>query len=116
MKIKFNEKEMELHYSYEVSMLYEEMMQKSIDYMKLTSKDYEILFYAVFLTTLRYNKYGKLVSFIDFKNWIDDNGGTKLFVDFIKWYVDQVKAEFELIKNDLENEEQPTDEVPLKNV
>ena len=118
MTVNFNNKKLDLHYSYEVSVIYENMTQHSIDYDKMTSQDYEILFYGVLLSTLRYNKIGKMIiSFVDFKNWVDDNGGTKLFVEFIKWYVDTVKAEFEMLKNEIEEPEEPIDESEqLKNV
>ena len=117
MTVKFNNKKLDLHYSYEVSMIYENITQHSIDYANMTSQDYEILFYGVLLSTLRYNKIGKMISFVDFKNWVDDNGGTKLFVEFIKWYADAVKAEFEMLKNEIEEPEEPIDESEqLKNV
>ena len=118
MTVNFNNKKLDLHYSYEVSVIYENMTQHSIDYDKMTTQDYEILFYGVLLSTLRYNKIGKMIiSFVDFKNWVDDNGGTKLFVEFIKWYVDTVKAEFEMLKNEIEELEEPIDESEqLKNV
>ena len=117
MTVKFNNKKLDLHYSYEVSMIYENIAQHSIDYSNMTSQDYEILFYAVLLATLRYNKFGNMISFVDFKNWVDDNGGTKLFVKFIKWYADQVRAEFEMIENEIEEPEEPIDESEqLKNV
>lgn len=117
MTINFNNKKLDLHYSYEVSMIYENITQHSIDYANMTSQDYEILFYGVLLSTLRYNKIGELFRFVDFKNWVDDNGGTKLFVEFIKWYADTVKAEFEMLKNEIEEPEEPIDESEqLKNV
>lgn len=117
MTVNFNNKKLDLHYSYEVSMIYENIKQHSIDYANMTSQDYEILFYGVLLSTLRYNKIGKMISFVDFKNWVDDNGGTKLFVEFIKWYADTIKAEFELLKNEIEEPEEPIDEnEQLKNV
>ena len=117
MTVNFNNKKLDLHYSYEVSIIYENITQHSIDYANITSHDYEILLYGVLLSTLRYNKIGEMISFVDFKNWVDDNGGTKLFVEFIKWYADTVKAEFEMLKNEIEELEEPIDESEqLKNV
>ena len=117
MTVKFNNKKLDLHYSYEVSMIYENIKKHSIDYANMTAQDYEILFYGVLLATLRYNKIGKMISFVDFKNWVDDNGGTKLFIEFIKWYADTIKAEFEMLKNENEEPEEPIDESEkLKNV
>ena len=99
MKIEYDGKIYEMHYSFRIGMLYEQIQGKSIDLATFNQFDLIMLFYASFLSTLQYHKVNNIIRFEDFMNWIDDNGGEKLVVEFSNWYVNVIKQQYELIGN-----------------
>ena len=68
MKIKLNEKEYELRYSFRMMMIYEQIAGKTLDWQHLTTQDLVILFYATVIATLQYNKNSTPLKYDDFLN------------------------------------------------
>lgn len=109
MKIDFEGRTYNLHYSFRIGFLYEQIQQKPIDFSNLTQYDLVLLFYCTFLATLQYNKVNNHMTFEDFLNWVDDNGQEKMVVDFTNWYVDTLKQQSKLLAPKEDNETGDTD-------
>lgn len=101
MKIKLNEKEYELRYSFRMMMIYEQIAGKTLDWQHLTTQDLVILFYATVIATLQYNKNSTPLKYDDFLNWIDDNGSDMLLVEFANWYAAAVTHQAELVNPEI---------------
>lgn len=101
MKIKLNEKEYELRYSFRMMMIYEQIAGKTLDWQHLTTQDLVILFYATVIATLQYNKNSTPLKYEDFLNWIDDNGSDMLLVKFANWYAEAVTRQAELVNPEI---------------
>lgn len=97
MKVTLKEKQVELHYSFRMMMMYEQIQGKSLDFQNITLQDLVILFYTAVVSTLQYNKLGIGMQYEDFLNWLDDNGGEQLLVDFSNWYVEQVQLQNNMV-------------------
>ena len=67
MKVKFNEKEYEIKYSFRAYMVYENIMQKSFIPKGLT--EMIVFFYAHLLVAAK----GDLILYEDYLDWLDDN-------------------------------------------
>ena len=67
MKVKFNEKEYELKYSFRAYMIYENIMDKSFSPQGLT--DMIVFFYSSLLAAAK----GDIIKYEDFLDWLDDN-------------------------------------------
>ena len=97
MTIEFEGRSYALHYSFRIGMLYEQIQEKSIDFSHLNQLDLITLFYATFLATLQYHKVNHNVKFEEFMNWIDDNGGEQLILEFTNWYIDSLTYQAKLM-------------------
>ena len=116
MKIKFNNREFNLHYSVREKYMYEEVEQKTFDYADMVFKKNQIeLYYCTVISTITYlnNKnrnnpdwenietnftYEDLVDFVDEQTELG-------LAEFCEWFVNQQIAEAEIIKKKQENEE-----------
>lgn len=99
MKITLNEKELDLHYSYRIHIMFEEVLERPVDFGKMTMSDIEKLFFFTIISTLKYNKIDYDLTFEDFRNWVDDNGNDQLLLDYFNWLVkDVMKVQEDLIK------------------
>lgn len=105
MKFTFKDKEYEFHYSQRIHMMFERIQGYSIDFNNLTNEDHNVLAYVCFLATLQYNKVYEAVDYIDFLNWVDDNGNSKFMLDFSAWFITAMEHEYDLIKSDIKEED-----------
>lgn len=99
MKLKIKDEEIELVYSFRINLYYEEISGKSIDFQNISANDLINLFYATVISSLQKAK-KPTISMLDFMDVVDDNGGEKLIVDFSNWYVEIVKAQYEMLPED----------------
>lgn len=93
MKVSINNKELELRYSMRIYIIYEAMMDKSIepqDFDKTTNVI--TLLYATILATMQYNRESEKLSWDDFMDWVDEQGPQILF-DFATWFSKTVEAQ-----------------------
>lgn len=99
MKIKLNDKELELVYSIRTLYIYEQQMDEPLDYTKL-NKLYVILslFYCNILATLQSRHEPLDLTWDDFIAWLDTNGGYPLVYDYITWFNKQLEIQAKLIK------------------
>ena len=106
MKIKFNDKEIELVYSFRSNIYFEQINNKAIDFSKLNSNDIITLFYCVFISSLQKAKL-PIITMVDFLDVVDDNGGEKCVIEFSNWYVETLNAQFELLESGQNEETEP---------
>lgn len=115
MKIKIFDKELDLHYSFRMLMMYEQIQEKSLDFQKVTLNDLVVLFYTAIISTLQYNKVEGTLKYADYMNWLDDNGGEKTIVEFTNWYVSELAKQNELAPEEKEDKKKSKKSLP-KNV
>jgi len=99
MKLKINGEDLELTYSFRINLYYEEISGKSLDFQNVKSEDLVNLFYATVVSSLQKAK-KPTISFLDFLDCIDDNGGEKMIVEFSNWYVSVVKSQYDILTED----------------
>lgn len=98
MKITYNNEEFELHYSMRIYIIYENMMDKTVqpeDFYSYTS--IVSLFYAAVVATLQYNKKNIQIEYNEFIDWIDENGGVAFVNKFGEWFAKQVNVQMNLV-------------------
>lgn len=98
MKIKINKKSYELHNSFRAGMYFEQIMDRPINFSKLSQLDLFTFFYCVVQATLEYNKADVSMTINEFKDWIDDNGGELVVAEFTTWYIKEMEKEADLAK------------------
>lgn len=98
MKLKFNEDEIELVYSFRSSMYFEQITGRNIDLSNLSQNDLITLFYCVVIASLQKAK-KPIITMLDFLDTIDDNGGEKCILDFGNWFVETMKAQYEVLNS-----------------
>ena len=109
MKITIDGKTFDMHYSFRMHMLYEEVKEQPMqDVKKFMLKDQAILFYNAVQATLKYNHCDYLMDWDDFCNWVDDNGGEYFLGKFSAWYLKAANKQAAKI-NELVKEEQEDD-------
>lgn len=106
MKIKFNDKEIELVYSFRSNVYFEQINGKTIDFSNFSSNDLITLFYCVFIASLQKAKL-PIIKMEDFLDVVDDNGGEKCVIEFSNWYVETLNAQFELLESGQNEEDEP---------
>lgn len=106
MKLKIGNEELELAYSFRSSIYFEQIAGHSIDFTKLNANDLITLFYSVFVASLQKAK-KPIITMVDFLDIIDENGGEKCLVDFSNWYIEIMKAQYELLAEEKEDKETP---------
>jgi hypothetical protein len=96
MTVKIGEREIEMHYSLRMYMLYENIVGESLDYTKLESYTTILnLFYCAVLSSMQYHKMELDLKFDEFIDWIDTEGKTAI-PEFLEWYFGNLKLEQEL--------------------
>ncbi len=89
MTIDFNDKEIELRFTFRADMIYENIMQKS--FKAQTETEWLVYFYSTYLAITDDTDLG----LDDFILKLDEN--PKLLYDFIQWYVDFQSNNMKLI-------------------
>ena len=113
MKLKYQDKEIELLYSFRANIYFEQLQGKNVDFQNFSSNDMIMLFYCIFISTLQKNKM-PIVSFTDFLDIIDDNEGDKCLIDFANWYVNILKNEYVIVSDINGDNKKPEIEDPAK--
>lgn len=107
MKLKYQDKEIELVYSFRSNIYFEQIQGKNIDFTNFTGTDLMTLFYCVFIASLQKVKL-PIIKLQDFMDVIDDNGGDRCLVEFSNWYVSILQAQYEAIGSMDNNKEENT--------
>lgn len=102
MTLKINNEDITLVYSFRSSLYFEQIAGHNLDFNTLTANDLVTLFYSVTIASLQKAK-KPIITMIDFLDVIDDNGGEKCLTDFTTWYVDVLKAQYEVLAQEEDN-------------
>jgi hypothetical protein len=117
MKLNINNKEIELVYSFRSAIYFEQIVGHDVNVNNFSQNDMLTLFYAVVIASLQKAK-EPIISFIDFMDVVDDNGGNKCLIDFSNWYVGVARAEYEALQDmapEEEEKEKPKKSTKKKN-
>lgn len=98
MTLKYQDKEIELKYSFRASVYFEQISSKNIDFKDFNQNDLVTLFYCVFISSLQKEKL-PICSMLDFLDVLDENGGEKCLYDFSNWYVSTLAAQYEFLES-----------------
>lgn len=110
MRLKVGEEEVELIYSFRSSVYFEQITGHNIDLAKLSQNDLVTLFYCIFIASLQKAK-KPIVTMLDFLDIIDDNGGDKAILEFSNWFIDVMKAQYEVLNS---TEDDKKKKIPAK--
>lgn len=111
IELLIDDKQIELHYSFRIYIMYETITGKNLDFNNLKTSDLFILFYSTVLATLQYNKIEHALKYDDFMNTLDDNGGEYVLTKFATWFIQKMQQQAELLQqndNDVVIEEKKT--------
>ena len=106
MKIKINNEEIELVYSFRSAVYFEQIAGHNLDFTKMSQNDLIILFYCVVIASLQKAK-KPVITMLDFMDAIDENYGEKCIIDFSNWYVQTITAQYEVL-NSMDDEKKQT--------
>lgn len=100
MLFKLNDnKEVELKYSFRSSIYFEQITGHNLDLANMSQNDLISLFYCVVIASLQKAK-EPIITMLDFLDAIDDfNNGEKCIIDFGNWFVDVMKAQYEVLNS-----------------
>lgn len=98
MTLKINDENIELAYSFRSGVYFEQIAKKSLDLSNLSTDDFVTLFYCVVIASLQKAK-KPIITMLDFLDVVDDNGGEKCLVEFSNWYIEQMKAQYEVLSD-----------------
>ena len=98
MKIKINNEEIELVYSFRSSVYFESIAGHNLDFTKMSQNDLITLFYCVVIASLQKAK-KPVITMLDFMDAIDENDGEKCIIDFSNWYVQTITAQYEVLNS-----------------
>ncbi len=100
MKVKIGEREIEMHYSLRMYMLYENRLGESVDFTKLNNYTYTLnLFYCAVLSSMQYHKMELDLEFDEFMDWTDTKEGMSTIPEFLAWYFTNLKLQEEILGN-----------------
>lgn len=106
MKLKINNEEIELVYSFRSAVYFEQIAGHNLDFTKMSQNDLITLFYCVVIASLQKAK-KPVITMLDFMDAIDENDGEKCIVDFSNWYVQTITAQYEVL-NSMDDEKKQT--------
>lgn len=106
MKLKYNDKVIELVYSFRANVYFEQIQNKNIDFANLSTNDLVILFYCFFLASLQKAK-EPTVDMLTFLDIVDDNGGEKCISEFGAWLINVMQAQYEVIGSMEDTDKKP---------
>lgn len=97
MKVKIGEREIEMHYSLRMYMLYENIVDKSFNLADLNNyTNILTLFYCAVLSSMQYHKMELDLKSDEFIDWLDTKGSIVLS-EFSTWYFENLKLQDELV-------------------
>lgn len=98
MKLKINNEEIELVYSFRSAVYFEQIAGHNLDFTKMSQNDLITLFYCVVIASLQKAK-KPVITMLDFMDAIDENDGEKCIIDFSNWYVQTITAQYEVLNS-----------------
>lgn len=91
MKINIKGKELELHYSMRIHILYENIMNQSLSAVQGNTTSLVILMYCAIMASIQKAKLNLTVNYDEFMDWLDEQN-PEIFGEFSKWFAESVEA------------------------
>lgn len=105
MKIKIKNKEIELHYSMRMYILYENITGKSLSFENMSSyTSLIVLFYSAIVATIQRNHINMTISYDEFMDWLDEQNGATIMKDFSDWFTSSVTNNIALQDDTIEDD------------
>lgn len=105
MKIKIKGEEIELTYSLRTNIIYESIMQEALDLEKATSINVmATLLYANIVAMIQKYKLNLTLSYDEYFDWLDDNGGIKILNEYGYWLANQLQQQYNITPETPEEE------------
>ena len=105
MKIKIKDYQFDLHYTMRMMVIYENITGESVDFTNMESiKQLTTLFLACIIASAKKAKIDLNMSYDDFIDWLDDNGGYVILNEFALWLAAEMDAKYGLLKKEEEKE------------
>ena len=106
MKINIKDQEFELHYTMRMMIIYENITGETMDFDNLASmKQVTTLFLACILASAHKAKANLQLTYDEYIDWLDQNGGYDIVGKFTLWLLDEIKAQYSLKAEELEEED-----------
>lgn len=91
MKVNIKGREIELHYSMRIHILYENVMNQSLSAVQNKTTSLVVLMYCAIVASIQKARLDLPLSYEDFMDWIDEQG-PDIFSEFSKWFTESVEA------------------------
>jgi len=100
MKVKIGDREIEMHYSLRMYILFENKVGESFDFTKLNNYTYTLnMFYCAVISSMQYHKMEIDLEFDEFMDWTDTKEGMSTIPEFMAWYMENLKLQDEILVN-----------------
>lgn len=105
MKVTIKGKTFELHYSMRMMIIYENITGENFDFTNIQSlKQVTTLFLSCILASAKKIGLDLQLTYEDFMDWVDDNGGYELLNKFALWLAKDIKAKYNILKKEEEED------------
>ena len=105
MKVTIKGTSFDLHYSMRMMIIYENITGENFDFTNMQSlKQVTTLFLSCILASAKKNGLDLQLTYEDFMDWLDDNGGYELLNEFALWLAKDIEAKYSLLKKEDEED------------
>lgn len=105
MKVTIKGKSFDLHYSMRMMIIYENITGENFDFTNMQSlKQVTSLFLSCILASAKKNGIDLQLTYEDFMDWLDDNGGYELLNEFALWLAKDIESKYSLLKKEDEED------------
>ena len=105
MKVTIKGTTFDLHYSIRMMIIYENITGENFDFTNMQSlKQVTTLFLSCILASAKKNGLDLQLTYEDFMDWLDDNGGYELLNEFALWLAKDIEAKYSLLKKEDEED------------
>lgn len=106
MKVNIKNHEIELHYSMRMMIVFENITGENVDFTNMQSvKQATTLFLACIIASAKKAGIDLNLTYDEFIDWLDDNGGYVLINDFALWLAAELESKYSLLKKEEEKED-----------
>lgn len=115
MEVKISDKTINLKLSIRTYIYYENITNKAFELKDLSNfVNLITFFYSIILSSAKKEDIDFNMTYEEFIEWIDENGGEFLLVDFVNWFVKEQELQAQILRKD--NKKEDTDNKTKKKV